>query len=81
MPFLYTPPTWRNVARICGSLTFGITTSTCTYRLGGQWFNTAQPGVGELDDADYVFTRPTPVAADIAAELIAYGIGTVTEVP
>lgn len=78
MANLYSPPTWRNVFTMEGSLRAGITTQTTTYRVGGVWFNTQAAGTGQLDGADQIFSCPTIVSDVLAAQLIAFGVGTVT---
>lgn len=80
MSHLYTPPTWRHVGMLRGSLTFGITTCVCVYRQGGVWYQvtTAGPQVFDLAiDTDAAtgtylfFTRPTSVPDSLVAELTA----------
>ena len=78
MSQLYSPPTWRNVQTLVGSLRYGIPTNYCVYRKGGSWYSSVSPGIGELDGADYVFTTPTVVPDSLVAELTAFGQGTLT---
>ena len=75
--FTYEPPTWRNVGQLRGSLLYGVQTSYCVYRKSGQWFVDQSPGIGVLDGADYVFTGPSPIPAELVPELLAFGIGTI----
>lgn len=76
--YLYTPPQWWAVQQLSGSLRFRVPVSTTTYKLGGVWYNVQSPGVGVTDNATYVFRTPTLVTADIALELQAFGVGTIT---
>lgn len=85
-PYLYTPPTWRNVISMAGrgALRVRFDVSTCVYRRGGVWFNVQDAAEQDVsgfdvwvdpDDAsrtlDLFFTRPTRVPGDIAIELMA----------
>lgn len=74
MSKLYSPPTWKNVERIKGSLRYYVETCTTTYRLAGQWGNVQNPGMGTLDVADFVFNRPTVVSDALAVEMQAAGV-------
>ena len=49
MTYLYTPPTWRNVVQLEGSLRCGIPTSTCVYRQSGVWHNVQTAGMDVFD--------------------------------
>lgn len=80
MAYLYTPPQWRNVQIMEGALRYGIPTSTVTYKLNGVWYNTQTPAIGETDGATWMFYTPTIVDSATAAELTAFGVGTVTTV-
>jgi len=80
MAFLYSPPTYKMYRTIKGSLRYYVDTCTTTYKLAGQWFNTRVPGMGVTDGATWVFNTPTIVDSATAAELQAFGIGTVTTV-
>lgn len=82
MAYLYSPPSWRNVAKFPGAraLRFGITTSTVVYRQGGVWTNiqTAgmdQPVVSSCDTDPsgllLFFDRPTVVPNSLFTELSA----------
>lgn len=81
MPYLYKPPTWRNVATVERSLRYGVTTSTVVYRQGGVWFNIQTAGVGSPDvagvDVDAAtglrlfFTKPMVVPDSLHDELAA----------
>jgi hypothetical protein len=80
MANLYTPPQWRNTQQMEGSLRYSINTSTVTYRVAGVWHNSVDAGVDQLAGADLIYTSPTVVPDDVAAQLVAYGVGTVTSV-
>jgi hypothetical protein len=77
---LYTPPQWKNVGVIQGSLRFGQPTSYCVYRIAGVWYITQNAGVGQTTGADYVFTTPTIIDPSLVAGLTAFGQGTITTV-
>lgn len=81
MSQLYTPPQWRNIATIKGSLRYGVMTSYCVYRKNGQWVSTQSPGVDELTGASYVFPSPVVVSDALATELTVFGVGTLSAVP
>lgn len=81
MTYLYTPPTWRNVVTLEGSLRAGIPTSVCVYRQGGVWQQVVSPGMNVFDvpfdvssGITLFFTRPTPVPDTLVAELTANGL-------
>lgn len=78
--FLYTPPLWRNVQFIMGSLRYSIPTSYCVYKKNGIWYAVQSVSVGELTGADPVYYTPTIVNSATATELAAFGQGTLTEV-
>lgn len=77
--YMFTPPTYRFVEILQGSLRFGITTCTVVYRQGGQWHNLVTPGmdnpviaqVDKLGDQLLYFDRPTPVDGSLYNELSA----------
>lgn len=80
MSYLYTPPMFRMVQALEGSLRYGITTCTLVYRQGGVWHNQATAGMDDpvvLDvDVDpsglrLFFTRPTVVPDSLHDELAA----------
>lgn len=80
MPYLYTPPSWRNPVRMGGALVPKVTTSTLVFRLGGVWHNqlTARmddPIVANVDvDPSGLllfFVGPTVVPDSLYAELSA----------
>lgn len=79
MPYLYKPPTWRNVVMLKGSLRAGITTSTCVYRQNGVWHNVLSTGMDNpvVADCDVVaglllfFTKPMVVPDELHDELAA----------
>jgi hypothetical protein len=79
VPYLYSPPTWRNVQTMEGALRYGVPTSTLVYRSGGIWHNTMVSGMddpaGHADtDASGLllfFTRPTVVPDSLFAEMTA----------
>jgi hypothetical protein len=75
---IYTPPQYRMHQVMEGSLRYYIDTSTTVYKLNGVWGNITSPGVGQLDGATYIFNTPTVVSDAVAAELAAYGVGTLT---
>ncbi len=86
MPYLYTPPQWRNYQTIEGSLRYSVPTSYCVYRKGGVWYSTQTPGVGELTGIDtdagsgmaLLFDRPKVIPSTLQPELVTFGIGTLT---
>jgi hypothetical protein len=63
-----------------GALRVKIAASTTTYKSGGTWHNVQSPGTGVTDGATYVFNTPTIVSSAVAAELVAFGVGTITTV-
>lgn len=79
--YLYTPPTWRYVGMVEGSLRCGITTSTLVYRMNGVWFNQLEAGVDNPVVADVdvdprsgmrlFFTKPMVVPGWLYDELYA----------
>jgi hypothetical protein len=87
-PYLYTPPAWRSVSRIEGSLYVGIPTSTCVYRRGGVWHNVMTAGEADVSaydvwidptggpSLDLFFTGPTPIPDDgtLVSQLLSHGI-------
>lgn len=82
MSYLYTPPTWRNVTQLEGSLRVGFPVSVCVYRQGGVWTQVISPGMNVFDvpiDVDssgltLLFTRPTVVPNSLVPELTANGL-------
>ena len=79
MSYLYSPPTWRNVALMEGALRYGVPTSTVVYRTGGVWHNVMTAGMddpaktADVDSSGLVlfFTRPTVVPDSLFAEMSA----------
>ena len=76
MTHLYTPPQWRNVFTIEGSLRAGITTSTAVWRQGGVWSNALQADMNVLPDVDpsglvLLFRTPTQIPDSLVAEMTA----------
>jgi hypothetical protein len=83
--YLYTPPTWRNIAQLEGPLHVGIATSTCVYRKGGVWTNVLTPGSDVFDTPfdvwvdsgnpantlNLFFTKPMVIPGDLHDELAA----------
>lgn len=47
MSYLYSPPTWRHVQIMEGSLRYGIATNTLVYRQGGVWYNQELAGIDD----------------------------------
>lgn len=82
MTLLYTPPTWRNVVTLEGSLRVGFPVSVSVYRQGGVWAQVVSPGPNVFDvpiDVDpsgltLLFTRPTVVPNSLSPELTLYGL-------
>lgn len=85
---LYTPPTWKKWGVMEGSLKYSVPTCFCVYRMGGVWQSIQIPGADnpivkncDTDAATGLFlffTTPTVVSAGLAAELVAFGQGTIT---
>ena len=80
--YLYTPPTWRNVGMMEGSLRSGVATSTIVYRQNGVWHNVFDQGFSNPDVADcdvylqpngqpmtLFFTKPTVIPGDLVTGL------------
>ena len=87
MPYLYTPPQWKNVSVLEGGLHVGIPTSYCVYRSSGTWYSVQSVGMGNPDIATQVdidaatgfrlfFTKPMVVPSTLQPELAAFGQGT-----
>lgn len=81
MPQLYTPPQWRNIIILDGSLRVGIPTSYCVYKKSGSWHSSQSPAIDELTGATYVFPTPVVVSDALATELTTFGVGTLSAVP
>jgi hypothetical protein len=79
--YLYEPPVRTEIYRNFGNAR-GLATkhyvSTTTYRVAGVWYNTASPSGDATKNADLVYNRRHVVPDDVAAELAAFGIGTLT---
>ena len=88
--YLYTPPQWRHIIQLEGSLRVGIPTSFCVYRKGGVWHSTQTPAVDELTGVDFytdpasglgmtlLFDRPKVIPGSLQPDLAAFGQGTLT---
>lgn len=84
---LYTPPTWKRWGVLEGSLKFSVPTCFLVYRQGGVWHSVQTPGADspvvkncdtEAATGQFLFfTTPTVVSSAIAAELVAFGQGTI----
>jgi hypothetical protein len=75
---LYTPPQRVETHVIKGSLTYNETISTTVWKINGSWFNDIQPADESIRGFDWFFNTPTVVTDAVAAELVAYGVGTIT---
>ena len=79
MTYLYSPPTWRNIGMLEGSLRYGVTTSVGVWRIGGVWHSSTTGGLSNPDetqiDVDVTtgiklfFGRPTLVPDSLVATL------------
>jgi hypothetical protein len=81
MPYLYEPPMRTEVYRNFGNargLATKIYVYTTTYRVDGVWHNVASPDGESTKSADLVYNRRHVIPDDVAAELAAFGIGTLT---
>lgn len=69
---LYTPPQWRAVAMMTGSLRVSVPVSTCVYRRGGVWHNVQVAGEQDVTGID-VWTDPD----DASVQLVLFFTGPV----
>jgi len=77
---LFTPPQRRQVNFLEGSLRVSFLVNSTVWKdQGGAWHAQENPYDGDLATAQVIFTEPAEVDDATAAELIAAGIGTVTE--
>jgi hypothetical protein len=75
---LYTPPQREEIHVVKGSLAVRSKISTSVWKVGGLWFNGIEPAGDDWLGATWFFNTPTVVSDAVAAELIAYGVGTIT---
>ncbi len=74
MTKIYTPPTWRQIEQLIGSLRYGFPVYTITYKLNGSWHNQNTVGIGETTGATNFYNLPTVISDATATEMQAAGM-------
>lgn len=84
MPYLFTPPFRTETVVLWGkSLRYSYPVSLTVYKTGGQWVAVETPATEVLLAADRILAvsgRPQTIDDATAAELIAAGVGTCTQI-